>query len=241
MNIKAWSFSALSTFETCPLRSKYQKLDKVPELSRPGPASGEHANDRGTRIHDNLEQYVRGKAELTKELILFKEDIDAIKPFFAVDQVELEGMWCFNNAWVPVHEQDYSNIWLRVKLDVFVLLSDTRAVVIDLKTGKRYGNEVKHAQQTQLYALASFLRFPDLQEITTELWYPDVDELASMEFTRTQGLRFFKSFNDRGTLMTSTTDFKPKPSQSACMFCPYAAKESSNRWVNKSGHCPYGV
>lgn len=240
-NIKAWSFSSLSVFETCPYQSKLQKLDKIPELPRTLPPSGEFANDRGTRIHQNLEDYVRGKAKLTRELNTFAAEIEAIKPYFKADQAELEGLWCFDVNWVPVHEQDFQNIWLRVKLDAFILLNESHALVVDLKTGKRFNNEVKHAQQTQLYALAAFVRFPNLLKITTELWYADVDELATMTFTRTQGMKFLRSFNERGLTMTNTTDFKPKPSQSACMFCPFGPEHTSNKWVNKNGHCKVGV
>ena len=61
-------------------------------------------------------------------------------------------------------------------------------VVIDYKTGKRWGNEVKHAQQTQLYALGTALRYDEIQNVYTELWYLDLDELVSMSMTRSQAL-----------------------------------------------------
>lgn len=239
--IRAWSFSALSLFETCPLHAKYSKVDKVPELPRPSAPSGEHANDRGTRIHENMEHHVRNNVSLVRELKTFAPDIQALKHFHDKGQAELENMWCFNQDWQPVHEQDYQNIWLRVKLDAFVLLEKERGVVIDLKTGKRFGNEVKHAQQIQLYALAAFFRYPDLERTVVELWYPDVDELVSTIYSRNQAMKFFSSFNERALKMTSTTDFIPKANINACRFCPYGPKEASNKWVNKSGHCPHGV
>ena len=239
--ISAWSFSALSTFEACPYQAKLAKIDKIQPLPRPLPPGGEHANDRGSRIHENFEHHIRNGVKLTRELTPFKDDIEAIKPYFSDGQVELEGLWCFDNAWRPVHERDFNNIWLRVKLDAFIFLDEATALVVDLKTGKRFGNEVKHAAQCNLYQLAAFVRFPQLQKIYTELWYCDIDELARMEFTRNQGMKFLKGFNERGLLMTNTTEFKPKPNQKTCMFCPYGPSETSNKWVTKSGHCKYGV
>lgn len=239
--LRYWSFSSLSAFETCPLAVKFEKLDKVPQLPRPLAPGQEAANDRGTRIHENMEHYIRGGAKLVRELEPFREDIDAIKAYYDIGQAEMESTWAYDLAWRPVHEKDYRNIWLRVKLDAFVMLDDTTGLVVDLKTGKRFNNEVKHSAQCNLYQLAAFIRFPQLQKIYTELWYCDVDELARMEFTRNQGMKFLKGFNERALDMTNTTEFKAKPNVKSCMFCPYGPTESSNRWVSKNGHCKYGV
>jgi RecB family exonuclease len=148
-------------------------------------------------------------------------------------------MWCFDRDWAPV--SDGAHTWLRVKLDAFALIDDDHAVVIDYKTGKKFGNEIKHAQQCQLYQLAAFLRYPELEKITAELWYLDVDDISTQTFTRTQGLKFFKGFDNRAREMTSTTIFRPKANVYNCKFCPYAPAEYSNKWVNKSGDCRYGI
>ena len=67
--IKAWSFSRLSIFEQCKLRTKLAYIDRIPEPPRPlPPGKTEHANDRGTRIHDAAERFVRGGAELLEDL-----------------------------------------------------------------------------------------------------------------------------------------------------------------------------
>lgn len=47
-------------------------------------------------------------------------------------------------------------------------------ILIDLKTGKRDHNEIKHAEQIQLYQL-----YPGLQQVTTELWYLDEEVMPS--------------------------------------------------------------
>ena len=240
MNIPAWSFSSLSTFESCPRHIKLQKIDRIPELPKPT-SNGEPANERGSRVHDGIEQYIRGNQPLPKEAQAFASEIDEIKRYFQQGQAEMEGMWTFDNAWRSIHPQDIRNIWLRVKLDAMVFLDDVTGLVIDFKTGKRWNNEVKHGQQCQLYQLAAFLRFPQLQLIHTELYYLDVDELSRMTFTRSQGLRFLKAFNERGMAMTTETEFPAKPSVHTCKFCPYNRVENSNRWVQMNGACPDGV
>ncbi len=58
---KSWSFSKLQDFTRCKLAFKIKHLDKVPEPERVLPkGKTEFANDRGSRVHDNIETYIRG-------------------------------------------------------------------------------------------------------------------------------------------------------------------------------------
>ena len=100
-------------------------------------------------------------------------------------------------------------------------------------TGKKFGNEIKHAEQTQLYQLAAFLRYPELETIDVELWYTDQDDLTHMKYTRSQGMRFFQNFNQRGIAMTSAEEFPPSPNVFACKWCPYGPRGT--------GDCDKGV
>jgi len=76
MKIKTVSFSRLTDFEKCKHLAKLKYVDRIPEPARPLPAGKtEHANDRGTRIHEAAEHYVRGGIELVKELASFREDL----------------------------------------------------------------------------------------------------------------------------------------------------------------------
>ena len=234
MTISTWSYSRLIIFEQCKLRAKLQYVDKIPEPERPLPAGKtEHANERGTRIHGLAEDFVRSKTEkFPRELKKFEQEFYRLRELYKKDKVSLEGDWGLDHNWTPTGWME-KNTWGRVKLDAMVMLSKTHGVVIDYKTGKRYGNEIKHAEQGQLYQLTALLRNPELQTITVELWYTDLDELTSMTFTRAQGLRFFNNFNKRATDITSATSFPPQPNIFACKWCPYLP--------SKSGDCVHGV
>jgi hypothetical protein len=98
-------------------------------------------------------------------------------------------------------------------------------------TGRRYGNEVKHNEQLQLYQLVTFLRYPQLETIHAELWYLDADELMHACYTRNQGLRFRRSFEARGESMTTCIDFPANPNIFSCKWCSYKGTE----------HCDKGV
>lgn len=277
--IDSWSHSKLGDFEKCKFLA-YLKHDlKVPEPERPlPPGKTEHANDRGTRVHDNCEQYVRGNInELCIEAEkFFGPQLDMMRILYAEGKVSLEGEWAMNNSWEPcswggdwvsvdMPDKDEPTIevqklpqkhrvfggiyivgtgkkaaafmwvpaWLRLKLDACVFLDDTQAIVIDYKTGRKFGNEAKHAEQLHLYQLVTFLRYPKLEKVTVELWYLDQDEVTSSTFTRAQGLRFKANFHRRGEALVTCTDFPPNPNVHSCKWCQYGP------W--NGGQCQVGV
>lgn len=235
--IKTWSYSRLVDFEQCKLRAKLKYIDRIPEPVRPLPrGKTEHANDRGTRIHEAAEAFVRGDVEhLIPELDKFSTEFHELRDKYKQGMVSLEGEWAVNEDWEPV-AWNSNAAWARIKLDAFVRLSPTHAVVIDYKTGKKFGNEIKHAEQTQLYQLAAFLRYPELETIDVELWYTDQDDLTHMKYSRAQGIRFFKNFNQRGIAMTTADSFPPNPNVFSCKWCPYSSHNPHG-----TGDCDKGV
>jgi len=225
--ITAGSFSRLAVYEQCPHRAKLQYIDKIRELPRPDPGPGkEHANDRGSRVHDETEQYVLGNREdIPLESLNFKAELEHLKLLYKDGCVTTEQLWTFDDTWTPSNPEDKESIWLRVILDGMVFLDNETGIVIDYKTGKRFRNEVKHAQQGQLYMLSAFIRYPELQEVTVEFWYLDQDEIYQMTYSREQGMRFLKLWNNKMTKMTSDEIFPKKANTSSCRFCPYKTGE----------------
>lgn len=234
--LKAWSHTRLTEFESCKRKAELKYILKIPEPVRPlPPGKTEHANDRGTRIHDAAQKFVEGGVELISELSKFKTELIQAREFYANKQASTEGDWGFDKDWNPVAWMS-SDVWCRIKCDLVVLLDKKTAVVVDYKSGKRFGNEIKHAEQMQLYVLGTLFRWPGVVQVTTELWYTDIDELVSMTYTRDQGLRFVKNFERRANLLTVCEDFPPNPNVFSCRWCPYKPIEKGG-----TGHCPVGV
>jgi hypothetical protein len=222
--IKSWSYSRLLDFESCALRAKLKYIDKIPE------EKGEAA-ERGTKIHDLAENFVLGKIKtLPGELVKFRDDFLALRARYLEGKVSLEGEWGFDKDW---NICGFKEAWLRMKLDARVSLSKANSLVIDYKTGKRYGNEIKHGEQGLLYAIAEALRAPDVETITVEFWYLDLDEMSSVVYTREQLMRYLPSFEKRGKKMTSATQFPANPNIFSCKWCPYGPA--------KGGQCTQGV
>lgn len=233
IKLHTWSYSRLTVFEQCKLRAKLQYIDRIPEPPRPlPPGKTEHANDRGSRIHEAAELYVKGGVELLPELSKYSDEFLQLRELYSKGQVSLEGEWALDNQWLPIGWND-PRAWVRLKLDAMVRLSESHAVVIDYKTGRLKGNEVKHMEQGQLYQLATFLRYPDVQKVDVEFWYTDLDEMTRVSYTRAQGLRFLKSYEIRGQAVTDCLDFQPNPNIFSCKWCPYGPKGT--------GDCTVGV
>ena len=108
--IISWSYSKLTDFEKCRRMTKLKHIDRIPEPERPlPPGKTEHANDRGTRVHDNVEQYVRGDIDqLCPEAEKhFGPQLDLLRVLYAEGLVSLQGEWGMSQAWAghPLHRQ----------------------------------------------------------------------------------------------------------------------------------------
>ncbi len=236
--IKAWSMSRADTFEACAKQAYLKFIDKIPEPDRGPPPKGmtEWHNDRGHRVHDQCEKFVKGEGELPSEAKNFEAEFIKLRALYAKDQVTAEQGWGFTHDWTPCEYDDFDNIWLRVIVDAMAFRNPYEAVVIDYKTGKRKFNEIKHGKQVQLYQLAAFIKFPNLEKVTTELWYLDQNELFRQQFTRTQGMRFFEMFNNKGKEITEAIEFPAKPGR-GCFFCPYKTGLIGKQGPMGTGHC----
>lgn len=143
-----------------------------------------------------------------------------------------------NNDLIVCNQSLYrwESAWLRMKADAVVFnKKHTEAIVIDYKTGKKFGNEIKHGEQTQLYSLATAIRNPGVERIVAELWYIDKDELTPVTYTREQAISFVKGFDKRAKRIDhahETGIFEPSPNQISCQWCPYGPQ--------KGNQCPHG-
>lgn len=223
----AWSYSKLLDFEQCKLQYKLKHVDRLPEEKSP-------AADRGTAIHQMAEDFVVGTSKsLPTELLKFSDDFCALRTRYSNGLVDVEQEWGMDRDWQPTN---YKTAWLRMKADAVAYNERrTEAIVIDFKTGRKFGNEIKHGNQLQLYALASAIRMPTIKSLVLELWYLDKDELTSNKFTREQAISFVKQFDKRAKRIDhahKTGVFEPSPNQISCQWCPYGPQ--------KGNQCPHG-
>lgn len=226
--IKAWSFSTLDVYNKCPYRSYLHKVKKY--VQEQAEAAG-----RGERVHGQFEDYIQCKTDMpTNDMRHKLDEANHLRAAFQEGRVEIEENWGFDANWQPVGFFD-KNVWARIKLDAMEHETKTSAIVTDWKTGKKMGNEMKHTKQLQLYAIAAFLRYPDLQFIEGRMEYTDQasKNRLSKTWTRERAMLLLPSWTNAATAMTTQTVFQAKPNTSNCKFCPYHP--------DKGGQCVYGV
>lgn len=224
--IKVWAYSTLMDFERCPMAVRLAKVDKIKVDN-----SDNKALVRGNEIHQIAEDYTTGKTasdEVPAELKKFEKDFIALREAYAQGDVSVEENWGVKLDWSPCTWQD-DDLWGRIKLDAFHMESEFSAKCIDHKTGRKFGNELKHALQGMFYTLTAFYKYPKLQFIQTEFWYLDKGEKLIKEYTRTDMEVLKERLTNRAIAMTSCTDFPARPSQKNCKWCDF----------NKSGDCQF--
>ncbi len=212
--ITVWTATKLKVFEACQWQAFLRYVQKLAEAKS-------EAADRGSKIHELAEQYVKGEiGELPKDLQRMPNELAWARNMYEEGLVEVEGEWGFGIGWEKAPWTG-KQTWGRAKLDLFIRFDDTSAMIVDHKTGKKFGNEMAHTFQGMVYALVAFMRFPELEYIAVEFWYLDKNEKLVMAFTRAEAMVFLPKVHDRALKMTSATYFRPSPSPSNCRFCPY--------------------
>ena len=235
-SIDSVSFSGLTTYESCPYQLYLNKVSKIPGIS--GPAA-----DRGSIIHNALEEYVLGTAEmkwnLLKSKVYYKYLVDAFKE-------DYDNGLCIPELKFAITKKmkhttwDADDMWLRGAIDVVIFETPERkrASIYDYKSG-RNSSSVKHRSQLMLYAMMMFLMYPKLQNIQAAPVY--VDHAANVFYTnfkREDFDTFWPRFNDRFNKITDATHFPPNSNQFSCRFCQHAKPQESLEQVVPA--CEFG-
>lgn len=226
--ITSWSFSRLDAYSRCPYTIRLV-ADKAPQLKEDEP-------NRGTQIHKLAELFVTGELEtLPKQLSKLAPQFEEARAAYLDGTCHAEQPWGFKKDWSPCGWFD-DDIWLRVKTDLyFEHPGETSAEVVDVKTGRSWGNEVRHAQQNILYAIAAFQRDPDLETVETTHYYTDEGKVKHKVHVQNANFeRQFERFMERAHTMLNDEDPTPRPNKQTCRFCPWGPS-------NGSGACEYGV
>ena len=234
--ISSVSYSRLEIFEKCGWWAFLEFVERRPKPVDPT-GKGEVAKNRGILIHGEAEKYIRGESNvLVRELQKgqIPELLDRLRTDWPDGHIEVEQDWAFTLDWDKTQWNNWKECWLRVKCDV-VEHGDGLLHIVDWKSGKRFGNEVKHSQQGLLYGVASIMRYPDPTDIKITFAYTDEGKVVSKTHKREVLARMLPSFDERLKKVTSTEKFAAKPSKITCRFCPFGPNNGGDR------SCPWGV
>lgn len=217
--ITAWSYSRLALWEQCPLAFKLKNIDKIKEEQSPAMA-------RGDKIHKQMAAFAMGTGARPAEAAKFGQLSDELAAM-PTDIKVVEQQWGFSKSWRPTGWFG-KDTWLRVILDAGVIYPDGTADVVDFKTGKKYGT---NKDQMELFALATFCRFPHLSHVTTRLWYLDSGDEEVAEFEQDNRSEAIEKWEQRVAPMFEDNVFAPRPNDK-CKWCSFAR--------SKGGQCKFG-
>ena len=211
--INRWSHSRLGTYESCPKKAYYRYIEHIAEEQHP-------AAERGIKIHNLAEEYIKGEIEeVPRELYLFYEGFEQLREEYMRGEVSVEEQWAFNLSWEKT-DWNGEDTWGRYIIDAFVK-QGTKAKVIDFKTGRFKDKNEGYKNQCSLYACCVFNRFPEIEEIDTELWYLDHHKITRYSFKREDLKEIQENFHKRALAMTTDTEFGTTPSEFACRWCSF--------------------
>ena len=221
--INQWSYSRLSCYEKCPKQAEFKFIKKIKEPGSP-------AMDRGKDIHKLCEDYIRGSiVDIPKQIQDFEDAFNLLKEMYLYGHVLCESDWAIDKEWNKTgwFEDD---TWGRAKVDAFVYEEgeSKEARVIDFKTGRYEGNQESHREQCELYGAVALSRYPELEKITTEMWYLDHGKIDRYIYTPKTIEVKQKRIHARAIAMTTAEEFPAKPSTFSCKWC-YFGKQNMCR------------
>lgn len=220
--VDAWSYSRYADYQQCPLRFKLKHIQKMKEPGSP-------AMQRGSDIHKEGENYLKaGKRPRTVPASYknFKEEMQQLHGLSPL----VEQQWGFTKQWSPTGWFG-GDTWLRIVCDVVVLYDDNTVDLIDFKTGRRYDT---NEEQVELFSCAPFIKWPEVTDVRTRLWYLDVEDPEKNEvirdYTRSdfEGIR--KGWEKKIVPMFKDKRFAPTPNEK-CRWCAFSK--------DKGGPCPF--
>jgi hypothetical protein len=214
----AWSYTALTSFETCPRRHYLTRVTKT---------IVEKQSEQivwGNTVHKALELRLKGEAGLPAVLSHMEPTVQNIlsRPGNRLVEERLT----INASFAPVSWRA-SDAWCRCVIDVGLLGTET-AFLADWKTGKRKPD----SDQLKLFAGVAFSTYPYLQNVTTAFIWTKENKLDADSFTREQVPEIWAEFIprvDRLVMAIAEDKWPPRPSGLCGQWCPVTKK-----------HCEFG-
>lgn len=124
---KAWSYSALTSFETCPKQFWHYRIKKDFK------DSGNESSTYGEYVHKAIQRYIKNNIKLPLDIVHMQPAIDKYKN----SQMQLSGtelQLAINSDYAPTGWFD-KDVYCRVIIDA-AYSYDSVALLLDWKTGK---------------------------------------------------------------------------------------------------------
>jgi hypothetical protein len=212
--VTAWSYSSIKTFDQCP--KKYYHLRVVKDVKD----EGGDAAIYGTNVHKAAEDHIALGAPIPAKYSYIRPVLDVLKAIPGEKRCEIKlGVRRGETGYEPAGFFD-ADVWWRGIADLLIL-DDTKAYVVDYKTGKsaRYAD----TKQLDLLAGAVFLHYPQVVSIKSALAFVVSGELVDKVHTvemRDSYLNVFETQLDRLAKAEETGVWNAVPNALCRNYCP---------------------
>jgi CRISPR/Cas system-associated exonuclease Cas4 (RecB family) len=208
---KAFSFSQLNNFETCP--RKYYELSVAKNFKE---VEGE-AILYGKRVHKAFELLVSKGKPLPPE---FSHMLPYVQKFVDFPGTKLvEQQLCITSDFKPTHWKDWDNGWCRAIIDL-ALVGKNSAVLIDYKTGKMKDDGFV---QLMLAAALFMIHHPEVENVDVGyLWTQEDGQITRDSYDRGDIAELWNELLprvDRFQRAFQQTDYPPRPSGLCRKWC----------------------
>lgn len=205
----AWSYSALTAYETCPRRRYLTGVSK--QVKEPQTAQ----TIEGNNVHKAMELYVGGTAALPEKYAAYKPIADRLRATEGVKRLEYK--FALTSA---LKETEYfaKDVWLRGVLDVSIT-RPKQLIVLDYKTGKRKVD----GDQLRLFAMAGMALWPHVEVVKTGFIWLATGQMDTQTYTRSDKPAIFQEFAARVhkmELSAANNDWPARPSGLCKAWCP---------------------
>lgn len=211
----AWSYSALTAYETCPKRAFHYNIQKdVVEPETP-------QLREGNRLHAAFNQYLKTGAALPADLAGHEPMLARIAE--APGETLSEQKLALNVEFAPVAFFG-KGAWFRTVIDAAKVTEDF-AMIFDWKTGK----PSEDITQLQLMSVAMFHHKPHLEKVRAALMFVAHNKIERAEFNRDDVTEIWAGILPRVNKLKEareTMEYPPQPSglckkYCAVVSCPY--------------------
>jgi PD-(D/E)XK nuclease superfamily len=150
MNMPAWTYSQLDSFESCP--KKFYHLKVVRDVVEPPSVHTEW----GTKVHTAFEDFINKGDPLPEGMTQWQSLANKLAKLPGQKLTEVK--FAIDANFQPAQ---WKTSWSRGIADLLVIHGE-KAAVMDYKTGKR-----KPTEQLDLYANYVFHHYPQVNKVTT--------------------------------------------------------------------------
>lgn len=207
--VPAWSFSAVTGYETCPKKHYHTRIKKDFK------ETFNDAANYGTEAHKHFELRLKEDKPLPLDLAHHEKVLALFAGFGG--EIMTEQRMAINRKFEPTGYFD-RDVWARGQADL-ILKQDNRVLVVDYKFGK-----IKEGfdQLELMCALVSCL-LPDVETFIGSFYWAKEKQVWTHKLTRTDIVRVWNNFLPRVKQFEDahkTDDFPARESGLCKRYCP---------------------